>query len=147
MFGLLSGFDSDLFGQLERMRREMDALFGTRPGTTGIRSLASGTFPPINVGASPERVDVYVFAPGIDPKALSVSLQQSLLTIAGERTLQYPEDVEFYRQERFDGAFRRVLTLPDDVDPDRVEASYREGVLHIKIQRREEVRPRQIEIK
>ena len=147
MFGYLSGIESDLFGQLERMRREMDAAFGGYSGAAGIRSVAAGSFPAINVGASPERVDVFVFAPGVDPAGLEVSLQQNLLTISGERKIEAPENVQFYRQERFEGGFRRVLSLPDDVDPDKVSAACRDGVLHITVQRREQVRPRRIEVK
>lgn len=147
MWGYLRGFDNDLFDQLERMRREMDQLFGGSPGSAGIRSVASGTFPPINVGASSEQVDVYVFAAGVDPKSLDISLQQNLLSIAGERKTEAPEKAEFYRRERFNGAFRRAITLPEDVDPDKVNAAYRDGVLHITVERREEVKPRQIEVK
>jgi HSP20 family protein len=147
MLGYLRGFDNDLFDQLDRMRRDMDQLFGGWPGSAGIRSVASGSFPPINVGASPDQVDVYVFAAGVNPKSLDISLQQNLLSIAGERKTDAPEKAEFYRRERFNGAFRRAITLPEDVDPDKVEASYRDGVLHITVQRREEVKPRQIEIK
>ena len=125
----------------------MDQAFGDWSGTTGIRSMAAGTFPAINVGASEEQVDVYVFAAGMDPKSLDISLQQNLLTISGERKIESPESAQFYRQERFSGSFRRVITLPEDVDPDRVNASYRDGVLHVAVQRREAVRPRQIEVK
>jgi len=148
MWGYLRGFDNDLFDQLDRMRREMDQLFGGGlPGIAGIRSVATGTFPPINVGASADQVDVYVFAAGVDPKSLDISLQQNLLSITGERKTEAPEKAEYYRQERFDGAFRRAITLPEDVDPDKVSAAYRDGVLHITVQRREEVKPRQIEVK
>lgn len=147
MWGYLSSFDTDLFGQLDRMRREMDALFGGIPGTAGIRSVASGTYPAINIGSAPDRVDVYCFSAGLDPKSIDITLQQNLLSISGERKDDAPDEVHLYRRERFSGAFRRVITLPDDVDPDRVEASYRDGVLQITIQRREEVKPRRIEVK
>ena len=148
MWGYLRGFDNDLFDQLDRMRREMDQIFGGGlPGIAGIRSVATGTFPPVNVGASADQVDVYVFAAGVDPKSLEISLQQNLLSISGERKTEAPEKAEFYRRERFNGTFRRAITLPEDVDPDKVEASYRDGVLHITVQRREEVKPRQIEVK
>jgi HSP20 family protein len=147
MLGDLTGFDNDLFDQFERMRRQMDQLFGEWPGSTGIRSVLAGSFPAINVGASPEQVDVYVFAAGVDPKSLDISLQQNLLTIAGERKVELPENVQMYRRERLDGAFRRVISLPEDVDPDKVDATYRDGVLHITVQRQEVVRPRRIEVK
>jgi HSP20 family protein len=147
MFRYLTGFDSDVFDQFERMQRQMDQLFNDWPGAAGIRSVSSGAFPAINVGSSAEQVDVYVFAAGMDPDSLDISLQQNLLTIAGERSIETPENVQFYRQERFSGSFRRVISLPEDVDPDRVDASYRDGVLHVTVKRREAVRPRQIQVK
>jgi HSP20 family protein len=147
MLGYLTGFDNDLFDQFERMRRQMDWLFGERGGPLGIRSVASGTYPAINVGASSEQVDVYVFAAGTDPKSLDVSLQQNLLSVSGERKIDIPKEAQLYRHERFDGSFRRVITLPDDVDPEKVSATHRDGVLHITVQRREVVKPRKIEVK
>jgi HSP20 family protein len=147
MWGYLTGFDDDLFEEFEGMRRRMDQLFGAWPSSTGIRSVAAGTFPAINVGASPEQVDVYVFAAGVDPKSLDISLQQNLLSIAGERKVELPENVQVYRNERVSGGFQRALTLPEDVDPDKVGATYRDGVLHLTLRRREAVRPRQIEVK
>ena len=132
MFGYMAGFDSDLFDHFERMRREMDAMFGASGGPLGIRSVAAGTYPAINVGASPRQVDVYVFAAGADPKSLDVSLQQNLLTVSGERKNELPEGAQ---------------ALPDDVDPDKVNATYKDGVLHISVQRKEELQPRKIEVK
>jgi len=147
MFGSLwSSFDTSLFDEFRRLESEMDQLFGRGSLPAGIRAMRRGTFPPINVGATPERVDVYLFAAGLDPKSLDISIQQNLLAVSGERKVPVDEAADYYRQERFDGEFRRVITLPDDVDPDRVEAKYRDGVLQITVQRREAVRPRQITV-
>ena len=147
MFGsLLNSFDSSLFDDFRRLESEMDELFGGMSWPTGIRAVRRGTFPPINVGATPDRVDVYLFAAGLDPRSLDLSIQQNLLTVSGNRKLQTDDAAEYYRRERFDGDFRRVVTLPDDVDPDRVDARYRDGVLQITVQRRESARPRQIEV-
>jgi HSP20 family protein len=99
------------------------------------------------VGATPERVDVYLFAAGLDPKSLDLSIQQNLLAVSGTRRVPVDEAADYYRRERYDGEFRRVITLPDDVDPERVDAKYRDGVLQITVQRREAARPRQIEVK
>jgi HSP20 family protein len=99
------------------------------------------------VGASTDRVDVYAFAAGLDPQSLDISLQQNLLTITGERKVDEPEKADYYRKERFAGSFRRVISLPEDVDPDKVNATYQEGVLHLIVQRREEVKPRKVEVK
>jgi len=147
MFGSLWGsFDTSLFDEFRRLESEMDQLFGRGSLPAGIRAMRRGTFPPINVGATPERVDVYLFAAGLDPKSLDISIQQNLLAVSGERKVPVDEAADYYRQERFDGEFRRVITLPDDVDPDRVEAKYRDGVLQITVQRREAVRPRQVTV-
>jgi HSP20 family protein len=147
MFGRLINFEGSLFDDLMRMQEEMERISGPRAWPAGIRSVARGTYPPINVGATGDGVDVYLFAAGLDPKALDISMQQNLLTVAGERNVEVPVDVEHYRQERFSGSFRRVISLPEDVDPDKVDAHYVDGVLHIAVQRREASRPRQIEVK
>jgi HSP20 family protein len=147
MFADLTNFGGGLFDEFRRLQDEMEGLYGRWPMPAGIRSVARGTYPPINIGATPEQVDVYLFAAGLDPKTLDISLQQNLLTVSGERQAPVREEVNYYRTERFDGPFRRLVTLPDDVDPDRVEAGYRDGVLEIHIKRREATRPRQIEVK
>jgi HSP20 family protein len=147
MFGSLVNFESSLFDQFRRMEQEMDELFGRWPLPAGIRSVARGAYPPINVGSTPEKVDIYLFAAGLDPKGLDISIQQNLLTVSGERRLPVNDNVNYYRQERFNGEFRRAITLPEDVDPDRVEAHYRDGVLHLTVPRREVAKPRQIEVK
>lgn len=146
MFADQGNYEGGLFDEFRRLQREMDQLFGAAPWPSSIRTVARGSYPPINIGSTGEQVDVYLFAAGLDPKSLDIAIQQNLLTLSGERRLPADEGVNYYRKERFDGAFRRVVTLPDDVDPDRVKASYQNGVLHVTIQRRESSRPRRIEI-
>jgi HSP20 family protein len=147
MFATLFGSpDAGLFDEFRRLEAEMDQLLGRRAWPAGIRAVRRGTFPPINVGSTPDRVDVYVFAPGLDPKTLDISIQQNLLAVSGSRKLETDEAADYYRRERFDGDFRRVVTLPEDVDPERVEARYCDGVLQITVQRRESARPRQITV-
>jgi len=130
---------------LWRLQTEIEELLGDgapRPP----RPLPRGSFPALNVGVTPQQVDVQLFAPGIDSKTLQINIEQNLLTISGERRVPPAEGTTQHRKERFDGAFRRSLTLPDDADPEKVEASYRDGVVRISIQRREAARPRQITI-
>ena len=143
---LFPNVEGSLFEDLRRFEYEMGQLFGRGHGPAGIRTVRRGTFPPINVGASPERVDVYLFAAGLESKDLDISIQQNLLAVSGQRKCETQEDADYYRRERFEGEFRRVVTLPDDVDPERVEAKYRDGVLQITVQRRESARPRQIAV-
>ncbi|MDT3678939.1 MAG: Hsp20/alpha crystallin family protein [Burkholderiaceae bacterium] len=150
MFGnLWSGFDVGAIDDFRRLERELDRLFyAGQPSPAGIRSMRRGAFPPMNVGTTPERVDVYVFAAGIDPANVDLSIQQNVLSITGRRDAPAGGDdkAAYYRRERFAGEFRRAVTLPEDVDPDRVEAKYRDGVLQVTIQRREAARPRRVPV-
>ena len=143
---LFSGLDPNAFDEFRRLETEMDQILGRWAWPAGIRAVRRGTFPPINVGVTPDRVDVYVFPGGLDPKTLDISMQHNLLAVSGSRKLEVDETADYYRRERFDGDFRRVITLPDDVDPERVDAKYRDGVLQITVQRREAARPRQITV-
>jgi HSP20 family protein len=146
MFGPFTGLQGNLFDQLDRLQRELDESFGLWPQAAELRAPSRGSWPPMNIGATPERVDVYLFAPGLDPDELDISIQQNLLTIAGQRRVERPEDQRWYRAERHSGEFRRAVTLPEDVDPERVDASYRDGVLHVSVQRREAAQPRRITV-
>lgn len=147
MFGFPTSYEGGRFDEYRRLERELDELLGRWhvPGS-GIRSVARDTFPPVNAGVSADQVDVYLFAPGLDARQVEVTVQNNLLTVSGERRIDLPEHANIYRRERHAGAFRRVVTLPEDVDPDRVNAHYRDGILHITVQRRESSRPRRVEI-
>lgn len=138
-------FPRDVFAELDRLHREMQSS----ELSPSIRGLGRGGFPAMNVGGTPHSVEVYAFAPGIDPATIDVQLEKGVLTIAGERKSDLPdrdEKASVHIDERFVGHFRRVVSLPDDVDSDSVEAKYRDGVLHISIQRREAAKPRRINV-
>jgi len=146
MFSGLRNLEGNLFDEFRRMQQELDEVGASGRWPTGIRTTAKGSFPPINVGSTQESVDVYVYASGLDTESLDISIQHNLLTIVGERNLITEEGADYYRRERFDGGFRRVVTLPDDVDPEKIEAQYRDGVLHVVVPRKEATRPRQIPV-
>lgn len=152
MFGSLTSFDR-MFDELLRLDRDSSALFSGSAGPASIRATGRGAFPPVNVGHTAETVEIYLFAPGIDPDKIDLTLQNQLLTLSGERQLSNEGDAQqgaksngYYLRERFSGRFRRAITLPEDVDPDRVEARYRDGMLHVIVHRRESSKPRQIQI-
>jgi len=144
MYGTL--FSSNAFEDSRRFETELDQLLSRSRYPTGIRAVPRGTYPPLNVGATPEQVDVYLFVAGIDPEKVGVTVQQNLLIVSGRRRVVVNPEAEYYRRERFDGDFHRVIALPDDADPDRVDARYRDGVLHISVKRRQAAKPRQIQI-
>lgn len=137
-------FPRDVLAELDRLQREMQQTFHLSPN---IRGIARGGFPAMNVGGTPESVEIYAFAPGVDPNTLEVQIEKGVLTIAGERKLPTPGDkATVHIDERFAGRFRRVVTLPDDIDPGAVDAQYRDGVLRISIARRQAAQPRRITI-
>jgi HSP20 family protein len=146
----------DWFADFEQLYDRMDELLGGRAGTSSIRAVGrAGAFPALNVGSSADAVEIYAFAPGIDPKSIDVSVEKGLLAITGERQGQDAkagsgsggkEERNAYANERFAGRFRRVVALNDDADPGRVEATYRNGVLKIVVPKRESSKPRQIQV-
>lgn len=145
-------FSRDLFAELDRLQREVQQAFELTPS---IRGYGRSGFPALNVGATPQSAEVYVFAPGLEAKSIDVSVDRGILSIAGERASNLDADngkggdgakQTLHINERFAGAFRRVVSLPEDADPDGISASYRDGVLHISVKRREAAQPRRISV-
>lgn len=139
-------FPRDMLAEMDRLQRDMQQAFDLSPS---IRGFARNGFPALNVGGTPSSIEIYAFAPGVDPQSLEVNLERGLLSIAGERksTLPGPDTkAAVHIHERFEGRFRRALSMPDDADPDGVQAKLRDGVLHISVQRRASAQPRRITV-
>lgn len=138
-------FPGDLFAELERMQRDLQQAFEG----PSIRGMGRGGYPALNVGNAPDSIELYAFAPGLDPQSIEVNLERGVLTISGERPADPPQDEKatLHINERFAGSFRRVISLPDDdINPSGVSAQYRDGVLHVSVKRREAAKPRRIAI-
>ena len=139
---------ADLFSELNRLQSMLDQVF--RPAErSSIRGLTGSSFPVINVGTTPESIEIMALAPGLEPDSLQLTVDRGLLVIAGERKSQVPEpgdSTSVYAQERFAGSFRRVVSLPEDADPAKVDATYRDGILRVSVAKRESSRPRRIEV-
>jgi HSP20 family protein len=142
-------FARDVFAELDRLQREVGTLFDYSPS---IRGGGRGSYPALNVGSTDHSVEVYAFVPGVEPSSIDVHLDRGVLTIDGQRKPTLPdgssndERTTLHLNERFTGAFRRVVSLPDDIDPSAVTADCRDGVLHVSIARREAARPRRISV-
>ena len=144
-------FPRDLFAEMDRLQREMQQALDLSPS---IRGFGRGGFPALNVGSTPQTIEIYGFAPGLDPATLDINLDHGVLTIAGARIPSFPDGQSdgtarqpaVHINERFAGEFSRTLALSDDADPETVEARYRDGVLHITIQRRAAAQPRRITV-
>ena len=150
MYPSLTRFSGDLFAEFDGLQRHLEQLLGLRGMPSSIRAAARGAYPAVNMGTTDNAVEIYAFAPGIDPARIEVSVDKGLLSISGERESDTPvegDKVSVYARERFTGSFRRVVSLPEDVDTAKVEATYRNGILKIVIPKREASKPRRIEVK
>lgn len=143
----LSFFPRDLFSELDRLQRQVQEASAFSPS---IRGLARGGFPAINVGTTAETAEIFAFAPGLDPSSIDVYLERGVLSISGERVEPRPSQEDgkasVHIKERFAGRFHRVITLSDDLDPDSVDAKYRDGILQISIKRSAASKPRRINV-
>jgi HSP20 family protein len=144
MYGLLN-FADELFSNIDQWQRQLEG----RNAVNNIRQLTQGAFPKISLGSTTNSVEVLAFLPDVDTKTLDIEIDKNVLTLQGERVIPTPsadEKATVYAQERYSGKFKRVVSLPDDMDVNQVNATYKEGVLRISIARREETLPKRIEI-
>lgn len=114
---------------------------------TGDEDLVSGTWvPPVDVAETQDKILVRAEVPGIRQEDISIEFENGLLTLRGERKLEKSEGVTWHRVERIYGNFSRSFTLPRSVDPEKISASYREGILEVEVPKREEAKPKHIKI-
>jgi HSP20 family protein len=124
----------------------LDEVFALDPAFSTLRR-HEVSYPQVNMGITDKSVEIYLFVPGMDADSLDVSIEKNLLSITAERVDEPPKSKDtLSRRERFIGRFKRVITLPEDVDPNNTEATYKEGVLHISVAKREETLPRKITV-
>ena len=149
MFTSMLQPSGDLFADISQLQERLDQVFGGRTQGSNIRAVSrAGAFPALNVGTWADALEIYAFAPGIDAKSVQLSVEKGLLSISGERAAKESEGSgeQVYARERFRGPFRRVVELPDDADPSRAEATYKNGVLKVVIPKDESSKPRQITV-
>jgi len=147
MLEMMLSRPQSLVDQLETVRRLLANSVEGLPG--GIRSVAYGAFPEINIGRTENTVEVFAFAPGIDVSSLDVTIERNVLRISGLRASALPTPdakVQLYANERPDGRFSRAVSLPDDVDPLKVDAKYRSGILRVSIALNAAAQPQRIAV-
>ncbi len=108
-----------------------------------------GLSPRAEVSETPEAYEIAVEIPGVEPSDINVVLAGNRLTVKGQKhAAREKSERDYYVAERSYGAFARSFTLPDDFDPDRIEASYKAGVLTVRLPRSEaKDKPREIPVK
>ena len=113
----------------------------------GTSTAAMGTYPPINVFQQGDDLVAIVELPGVNKGDLNIQAKENTIRIAGQKTIDYPENVSLHRRERLSGVFDRTLSVPMQIDPDRIQAEYKDGLLALFIPRAEKDKPRTIEVR
>jgi HSP20 family protein len=130
---------------MERLQRDMNRLFN-QYGTSGRRVAPS--YPAVNVWFNEEGLVVSAEMPGVDADDLDINVQQDTLTISGVLGAdELPEGARYHRKERRSGSFSRTIQMPFAVDPETVEAGFKNGVLTVTLPRAEADKPKKISIK
>lgn len=132
--------------EFDRLQDEINKLFDwTYPSNRGLfdRSLS----PAVDIVETSDEIVLTCDLPGVSKDDLDLSISRNVITIKGEKKgEQKKEGAKTFRKETWSGSFQRTLSLPETVDPDKVDASMKDGVLTVKIAKREEVKPRQISV-
>ncbi|MDI9404178.1 MAG: Hsp20/alpha crystallin family protein [Limnohabitans sp.] len=138
----------DMDRMLGRFVGGMPTTFGGNLGNFALGARLEGWVPPVDVGETDDEVTVRAEIPGIAPRDLEITVAGNILNIAGQKSeKEETEREDFYRCERRFGSFRRVIELPDSIDPDRVAADVDQGVVTIRIAKKPGERTRRVEIK
>ena len=132
----------ELTGMQAEINRAFDSYFGPRTG------VAERTWaPPIDVYETRDDLVVAVELPGVREKGIHVTMTGDVLSVCGQRGIAAEAREEnYHRIERWSGTFERHVQLPIPVQADKIRASYRDGVLEIRLPKLEEVKPREIKI-
>lgn len=133
---------------VRQLQDDINRLF-TGWSTNDSSAVTADWVPSVDINEFDDKFQLYVDLPGIDPKDVEITLENSVLTISGERFLQAEkadESVTRRRTERGSGRFYRRFILPESVDADKVKASDRHGVLEILIPKQAKAMPRRIKV-
>lgn len=135
------------FRDVSSLQDEVERVFRQAFGERSAASSAGAFSPALDVEETEEAFTLHVELPGVNAEEVEVSLEENVLTVAGERRFYDERASEGFRRiERHFGRFHRAVRLPDRVDADRVSAAYRDGLLTITVPKAEEAKPRRIQI-
>ena len=131
----------DPMSRLWRLNSMLDDAFGNG-------ALTSAWIPACDVFEDKDAVKIVAEVPGVRAEDVKISIENNLLTIRGEKRQQAEEKTErVHRYERTYGTFERAFSLPTTVDPEKIAASYSNGILTVTIPKAERARPREIPVK
>jgi len=144
---VLSRWQPLLTGEFHRLHNEVNRLFNLGAGGAAWPALAR-SYPAMNIWEDDNNIYAEAELPGMTQDQLEIYVTEgNLLTVQGERKpLEHP-DMVWHRRERGSGKFSRTLTLPTNVDADKVEARLEHGILHVTLPKTAAARPRKIAVK
>lgn len=136
------------FRELTLLQDRMNRLFENFLGEqSDIEGSSHGWAPAVDIYEDKDQIMLKADLPGMDEKDISVGVDGDRLTLKGERRMEKETKEEnYHRVERAYGSFSRSFTLPSSVDMERIKAAYKNGVLEVSVPKKEEVKPKQIEI-
>ena len=131
--------------ELHRMRQQLEQMFGD--SETPHQRVSAGVFPLINLTEDKENYFVRAELPGVKGDALDIQVTANNLAISGERKIAEEEGARYHRKEREEGSFSRMIGLPGDINPDKVDAKLKNGILTVVVSKAEAAKPKQITVK
>lgn len=143
----------DVFRELDNLRREIDEAFRgagyNRPFSSSFLSpVTTRRFPLVNVSEDEAHIYVDALVPGVDPKDIDLTVLRNSVTVSGERKpFEVGNGQIVHRSELGSGRFSRTLELPIDIDPDKIAAECRDGIMRVTMAKAEHAKPRKIDIK
>jgi HSP20 family protein len=140
---MIMGF-ADPFDTLLELQRSLEGTLSS----DWLQDLTTsrGPFPPINVFKQGDDVLAIIELPGVSKSDLQIEAKENSIRIFGKKAVDYPEEASLHRRERVSGDFDRTLSFPVQIDPDRIKAEYRDGILALFLPRAESDKPRNIQI-
>jgi len=139
----------DPFRELRSLQDEVNRVFSSSMNRSGETGLGRGAWnPSVDIFENKDQIVLEAELPGISPDDVNISIENNVLTIHGERNFEKKDESDnFHRVERSYGSFTRSFTLPPTVSSENVNANFDNGVLRLELAKREEAKPRRIEIK
>jgi HSP20 family protein len=131
---------------LNTLHNQLNRLFEPFSRMAEEDLVAGAWVPPVDVAETQEKIIVRAEVPGMRQEDIRIEYENGMLTIRGERKFEKQQGVTYHRIERTHGNFSRSFTLPRTIDPEKITANYREGILEVEVPKKEEAKPRQIRI-
>lgn len=139
----------DPFGELRTLQNEVNRLFSSSFSRGGEDQMMRGDWSPqVDIFENKDQIVLEAELPGMKPEDVDISIENNVLTLHGERKFEKKDEGDnFHRVERSYGSFTRSFTLPPTVSSENANAEFENGVLRLTLAKREEAKPRRIEVK